>query len=148
MERYIEFALNHYILVLALAVVTFLLVQEFFDAVLKKYEAITPLLAVAKMNDGQAFVVDVREAKDFNKGHIQDAMNIPLAKLGEELPKLESYKKMPVMVVCHTGAISGSAGNQLAKAGFEQVHVITGGMQAWEEDYKLPIKRSGKGKTK
>jgi 3-mercaptopyruvate sulfurtransferase SseA len=36
----------------------------------------------------------------------------------------------------------------LTKAGFEQVFVITGGMQAWESDYKLPIKVTSKQKTK
>ncbi|TAL52462.1 MAG: rhodanese-like domain-containing protein [Methylovulum sp.] len=148
MDRYIEFILNHYILSLALAVVTYLLIQEFFDTAFKKFGAISPLLAVAKMNDGNTVVIDVREPPEFIVNHIESAVNIPLGKLPEELSKLEQHKKDPVLIACQTGTRSASAGKILAKAGFEHVFVITGGMQAWENDYKLPIKKSSKNKTK
>lgn len=144
MDRIIEFALNHYILSLALIIVTYLLIQDFFDTALKKYKAVSPLLAVSKMNDDSTVIIDVRESAEFAGGHIENAVNMPLSKLTEELPKLAQHKKTPVLVACQTGTRASSAGNALAKAGFEHVFVITGGMQAWVEDYKLPIKKSGK----
>jgi len=148
MDRYIEFILNHYILSLALAVVTYLLIQEFLDTAFKKFSAVSPLLAVAKMNDSQTVVIDVREPPEFVTNHIESALNIPLGKLPEELSKLEQHKKNPVLIACQTGTRSAAAAKILTKAGFDQVFVITGGMQAWENDYKLPIKISGKNKTK
>lgn len=148
MDRYIEFILNHYILSLALAVVTYLLIQEFFDTAFKKFSAISPLLAVAKMNDSETVVIDVREPPEFIHNHIETAVNIPLGKLADELSKLEKYRKKPILIACQTGTRSASAGKILTKAGFEQIFVITGGMQAWENDYKLPIKISSKNKTK
>ncbi|CAA9891271.1 Rhodanese domain-containing protein [Candidatus Methylobacter favarea] len=144
MDRYLEFILNHYILSLALAVVTYLLLQELFDLAFKKFGSVSPLLAVAKMNDGNATIIDVREPQEFTQSHIENAVNIPLSKLPEQLSKLEAHKKEPVLIVCQNGARSSSAGKLLTKAGFEQVFVITGGLQAWENDYKLPLKVSGK----
>jgi len=147
MDRYLEFILNHYILSLALAVVTYLLIQELFDTAFKKFRAISPLLAVAKMNDSDTIVVDVREPEEFLKGHIENSINTPLGNLPAHLSKLEAHKNKPVLIACQTGTRSLSAGKILTKAGFEQVFVITGGMQAWENDYKLPIKSAGKNKN-
>lgn len=140
MDRYLEFILNHYVLSLSLAVVTYLLIQEFFDTAFKRFSAISPLLAVAKMNDDDTLVVDVREPDEFLKGHIENAISAPLGNLSTHMPKFEAYKNKPVLIVCQTSTRSASAGKQFTKAGFQQVFVITGGMRAWEEDYKLPIK--------
>jgi rhodanese-related sulfurtransferase len=144
MDRYIEFILNHYILALALAVVTYLLIQEFIDTAFKKFSSISPLLAVAKMNQEDTVVIDVREPPEFVESHIENALNTPLGKLPEQLEKWATHKKTPVLIACQTGTRSASAGKILAKAGFEQVFVITGGMAAWENDYKLPVKISNK----
>jgi rhodanese-related sulfurtransferase len=148
MDRYLDFILNHYILSLALAVVTYLLIQELFDAALKKFDSVSPLLAVAKMNDSETLVIDVRELNEYILGHIDPSLNMPLGKLIEELPKIADHKNKPVLISCQTGTRSASAAKLLTKAGFEQVFVITGGMQAWENDYKLPVKITSKQKTK
>jgi len=148
MDRYLEFILNHYIFSLALAVVTYLLIQELFDAALKKHGSISPMLAVAKMNDSDTLVIDVRDPHEFILGHIEQAVNMPLGKLTEDLAKIADHKNKPVLISCQTGTRSASAGKILTKAGFEQVFVITGGMQAWENDYKLPIKVTSKHKAK
>ncbi|MGZ8162370.1 MAG: rhodanese-like domain-containing protein [Methylobacter sp.] len=146
MDRYLEFILNHYVLSLALAVVTYLLIQELFDTAFKKFGSVSPLLAVAKMNDGNTTIIDVREPQEFVQSHIETAVNIPLSRLPEQLSKLEAHKKDPVLIVCQNGTRSSSAGKLLTKTGFEQVFVITGGLQAWEHDYKLPVKVTAKKK--
>ncbi|MFA6052341.1 MAG: rhodanese-like domain-containing protein [Methylobacter sp.] len=142
MDRYLEFILNHYILSLAFAVVTFLLIQELIDTAFKKFGSVSPLLAVAKMNDSTTTVIDVREPPEFVQSHIENAINTPLSKLPEHLSKLEAHKKDTILIACQNGTRSASAGKILTKAGFEQVFVITGGMQSWENDYKLPVKIS------
>jgi rhodanese-related sulfurtransferase len=144
MDRYIEFILNHYILVLALAVVAYLLIQEIFDSTFNKSRGISPLLAVAKMNQADTLIIDVREPPDFVVSHIEQAINTPLSKLPELLPTLTENKNKPVLIICQNGTRSASASKLLTKAGFEQIFVITGGMSAWENDYKLPIKISNK----
>lgn len=146
MDRYIEFILNHYMLALALAVVTYLLIQEIFDSAFNKSTAVSPLLAVAKMNNSDTVIIDVREPPEFVVSHIEQATNIALSKLPEVLPTLSEQKTKPLLVICQNGTRSASAAKLLTKAGFEQVFVVTGGMTAWENDYKLPVKMSGKNK--
>lgn len=141
MDRYIEFALNHYLLVLAFIVVTYLLIQEFFDSAFKKFGNISPMTAVTKMNDGSiTAVIDVREYDEYNKGHIEGAVNVPLSKIKEQISSLDAYKNKQLLIVCQDGSRSASAGKIITKAGFRDVFVITGGMQSWQEDYKYPIK--------
>lgn len=144
MERFIEFLINHYLLTLAVVVVTYMLIQDLFDTAFKKHNSVSPLMAVAKMNDSQTVVIDVRDPAEFATAHIENAINLPLDKLPNELAKIEGRKTDPVLIACQSGARAASAAKILTKAGFEQVFVISGGMESWETDYKLPIKKSRK----
>lgn len=146
MDQYIEFVTNHYLLSFSLVCVIFLLIQDLLSNSFNSYESISPLIAVTKMNGDDTTIIDVRDASEFLKSHIEDAVNIPLSKLEEQLPSLEKHKKQPLIVVCQTGARSVSACKTLSKAGFEQVFNMLGGMQSWE-DNKLPIKNSSKNKN-
>lgn len=143
MDQYIEFITNHYLLAFALVCVIFLLIQDLISNSFNSFEAISPLIAVTKMNDDKTVIIDVREANEFVKSHIENAINIPLDGIEGKLPSLEKYKTSPLVVVCQTGARSVPACKTLAKAGFDQLFTMTGGMQSWEEN-KLPIKKSSK----
>lgn len=147
MERIIEFAFNHYVYVLALAVVTYLLIQELMDALFNKFGTLSPLLAVTKMNDSNTVIIDVREPNDYLKGHIAGAISKPLSLLTEQLTALDKYKNDTIILACQNGTRSASAGKILTKAGFKNVLVITGGMDAWQDEYKLPIKIAHKNKS-
>jgi len=139
MEQYIEFLTNHYLLSFSWICVFFLLVQDLIANSFNRFESVSPLIAVTKMNDERTVILDVREMAEFNKSHIENAINVPLGKLEEKLPTLEKYKSNPIIVTCQTGARSVPACKTLGKAGFSQVINMTGGMQSWE-DNKLPIK--------
>lgn len=145
MDQYIEFATNHYLLSFSLICVIFLLIQDLLSNSFNKYESISALIAVTKMNSDDVVVLDVREQHEFIKSHIENAISIPLGKVEEQIDSLEKHKKHPIIVTCQTGARSVSACKTLTKAGFEQVYNMTGGMQSWE-DNKLPIKISSKNK--
>lgn len=143
MDQYIEFATNHYLLAFSLVCVIFLLIQDLFANSFNKYESISPLIAVTKMNSDDVVVLDVRESNEFIKSHIENAINIPLSKVEEQIGSLEKHKNHPMIVTCQTGARSVAACKTLTKSGFENVFNMTGGMQSWE-DNKLPIKVSSK----
>lgn len=143
MDQYIEFISNHYLLSLALIVVTYLLIQDFAESTFNNYKGLSPLMAVTKMNMSNTVIVDVREPHEFIKGHIEDAINVPLGKFSEKVDTLTQYKKQPVIVVCQSGSRSVPACKTLTKADFEQVFNITGGMQSWE-DSKLPVNITSK----
>ena len=139
MDQYIEFISNHYLLSLALIVVSYMLIQDLAESTFNKYQGLSPLLAVTKMNSANTTIVDVRDPHEFIKGHIEDAINVPLGKFSDKLDTLNKYKNNPIIVVCQSGSRSVPACKTLTKADFEQVFNITGGMQSWE-DNKLPIK--------
>ena len=141
MDRYIEFVTNHWLLFIALMVVTFLLLQELFESALRKFEMISPILVVAKMNNEDPVILDVREANEFKTGHIEGAINTPLSNFDKELEKLSKFKNKALIVVCQTGTRSTTACKKLTSLGFERVFSMIGGMQAWEES-KYPITKS------
>ena len=139
MDQYIEFVTNHYMLAFSLVCVIFLLIQDLLSNSFNKYQNISPLVAVTKMNVEDIVVIDVRDATEYQKSHIENAINLPLGSLEEKLNSLDKYRKQTLLVNCQTGARSVSACKLLTKAGFDKVYNLLGGIQSWE-DYKLPIK--------
>ena len=71
-------------------------------------------------------LIDVRTPGEFRRGHIKNAKNIPLNKIGNFTPIAD--KK--TYVICHSGARSKLAAKKLKKRGFDVVNV-KGGMHAW-----------------
>ncbi len=75
-------------------------------------------------------VLDVRSIKEWEAGHIQGAVNIPLPELQQrivEIPDGELY------VICGSGYRSSIACSLLQRAGHRDVKNITGGWTAWSE---------------
>jgi rhodanese-related sulfurtransferase len=140
MEQLIEFAMNHWVLVLAFTVVTGVLI---FNLSLGDKNALEPTAATILINNKDAVVVDVRPASDFNKGHIINAINIPSNGFTSQMAVLNKHKDKPIIVSCRSGAQSSSACQQLKKAGFEEVFNLKGGILAWQSA-NLPITRKKK----
>lgn len=70
-----------------------------------------------------AFLVDVRSAGEFASGSVKGAVNIPLDKIGSQLPKFKGKKN--IVVFCRSGNRSGQAKSILEQQGFQ--NVINGG---------------------
>ncbi|WP_456378492.1 rhodanese-like domain-containing protein [Thiolapillus sp.] len=139
MEQLAEFITNHLLLVITfLGLAGALTWNIFFDPVNKA--AVDPLQSTILINHDDAVIVDVRSIADFNKGHIVNAVNIPLNSLAKQLQQLEKYKDKPIIVACRSGSRSGMACKTLMKNGFKDVHNLRGGMMAWESA-GLPVKR-------
>jgi rhodanese-related sulfurtransferase len=96
---------------------------------------------VDMVNREDALVLDVRDKKDFEAGHIVDAVNIPYASLESRLAELKDFKDKPVVVACKMGQHSGAAGTLLRKNGFEVVRRLTGGVAEWRNQ-NLPVVKS------
>ncbi|MGD9661326.1 MAG: rhodanese-like domain-containing protein [Porticoccaceae bacterium] len=86
--------------------------------------------ATRLINAEQAVLVDLREAKDFNEGHIAGAIHIPVAKLGGRVSELEKYKDKIIILADKIGQHAGAGGKTLGKAGF-QVRRLQGGVGEW-----------------
>jgi len=140
-DQFFEFVTNHHFLFIGLAIVSFLLLQEIISGMFRKFQSTSPVGAIALLNDEEAAVVDVSEPFDYNKGHIIDAINIPMAKFDELKDKLKPFEGRTLIIACPSGNRSTQAGKKLVALGFEKVFVLQGGMQAWLED-NLPIEKT------
>jgi rhodanese-related sulfurtransferase len=99
---------------------------------------VSPTEAVMLINRESALVLDVREENEFASGHIPEARNIPLSKLGERAAELRKYQQKTVLVNCQGGVRSAKACVELKKAGLTKLYNLRGGLNAWNEA-KLPI---------
>lgn len=73
---------------------------------------------------GEAFILDVREPKEYEKGHIEGAVNIPLNELRDRLNELPRDKE--IWTCCFVGQRSYFANRMLTQNGFK-VRNISGG---------------------
>lgn len=135
MAQFVEFLGNHLFLA-GLWIVLVLAVFLQFKS--RASKSVGPQQAVMLINRSDAVVVDVRDKKEFESGHIVDAINIPLAKLDQRITELEKHKDKPVVVVCKMGQHSSEACNKLLSAGYEKVVKLGGGITEWKAQ-SLPL---------
>ena len=99
-----------------------------------------PMLKVSELREMLAepeppLVLDVRTALEFDGelGHIEGAVNIPLDELPSNMEKLNGHQRRSIAIVCHTDRRSSKAARLLAQNNFTGVHVVRGGMTAWNQ---------------
>jgi len=97
----------------------------------KAGSALSPHQATLLVNRQDGVILDIRDKKTFDAGHIVDAVNIPFTKLGERATELEKYRDKPLVVVCQLGQQSGEAVKLLEEKGFSNVSRMHGGMTEW-----------------
>jgi len=102
--------------------------------------SVSTLEATQLINRQDALILDVRNAEEFQKGHILNARNIPLAQLDARASDIARYKEKPVIVACESGSRSGAAAAALRKQGFTQVFNLNGGTAAWQQA-GLPVEK-------
>lgn len=129
MAQFLEFIGNH-LLLSSLWLVAFAAIVFYHQRTGSK--GVGPQQAVMLINRSDAIVVDVRDKKEFESGHIVDAINIPLAKMDQRVSELKKHKGKPVVVVCKLGQHSGEAAGKIQAAGHEQVFKLSGGVTEWK----------------
>ncbi|MFT4174449.1 MAG: rhodanese-like domain-containing protein [Rhodocyclaceae bacterium] len=92
---------------------------------------VAPTQAVTLINRNDAVIVDVREQKEFEAGHLPNARHIPAGELAERTGELARFKNRPIVVVCQSGTRANGAVSTLRKAGYEQAFTLDGGVAAW-----------------
>jgi rhodanese-related sulfurtransferase len=115
-----------WILIGALVLIIAFGVYRFFKA-----RKIMTTLSEDKFREGyrKAQLIDVREPKEFDGGHILGARNIPLSQMKNRL--IEIRKDKPVYLYCQSGARSARAAMMLHKKGYEDLNMLEGGFKKW-----------------
>jgi rhodanese-related sulfurtransferase len=88
--------------------------------------------------DGLA-VIDVREPVEWQYGHIEGAIHIPLGELTERLADVPAGQ---TLVVCKVGGRSAQATMWLAQQGRDVVN-LDGGMLDWEAAGRAMVSETG-----
>ncbi|MEM9588444.1 MAG: rhodanese-like domain-containing protein, partial [Planctomycetota bacterium] len=78
---------------------------------------------------GDPLIVDVRKEAEWNDGHIDGSLNVPLHRLVSRLDELPRDQAM--IVHCQGGYRSAIAISVLQGAGFADTYDLVGGYKAW-----------------
>ncbi len=84
-------------------------------------------------------LIDVREPWEVALCRIDGALPIPLGDVERRAGELPRDRAL--VTVCHHGGRSQHAAMLLARAGFAQVHNMTGGVDAWALEVDPTMKR-------
>jgi len=76
------------------------------------------------------YLIDTRDAEQFNKAHIPGAVNIDWRQVLGRRAELPSDKM--VLVYCNAGTLSAQAGLALRVAGLDNVRILQGGFSEWK----------------
>jgi rhodanese-related sulfurtransferase len=96
--------------------------------------------AVRLINREKAVLIDVSDPAEYAAAHAAGARSVPLATL-EASGDLPKNKTLPVVLLCSSGARASRAAGMLKKLGFENTHVLGGGLPAWR-DANMPIEKT------
>lgn len=77
----------------------------------------------------KAQLIDVRETKEFESGHILGARNIPFSQLRQRYKEIRP--DLPVYLYCQNMARSSRAALFLKKKGYNQLYQLQGGFKTW-----------------
>lgn len=77
-------------------------------------------------------VIDVRTPGEFETAHIAGSYNVPLDMLREHRDEIVQHLDQEVVLVCRSGQRATQAEATLREAGLCNVHILDGGITAWE----------------
>ena len=117
-----------------------MLLWSMFGNRIRGIKEINCIEAMQLINHKNALVLDVRESKEFDSGHVLNSKLVPLGSLRERIGELERFRDRPIVVICRSGNRSNMACALLGKQGFSQAYNLAGGVLAWQKA-NLPLAR-------
>jgi rhodanese-related sulfurtransferase len=106
---------------------------------MESLQPLSPAELARRRAGGESFVLlDVREPFEWEIGHLQGALHVPLGELTRRVGELDPAA--PTVCICHHGQRSARAAAWLASQGFERVYNLSGGVERWslEVDPNMP----------
>ena len=82
-------------------------------------------------NSADITIIDTRAKASYEKKHIPNAINIPLAELREKSSILDKDKL--TIVYCNKGVTGNASQNVLRNEGFREVYNLSGGNKNYQE---------------
>ena len=86
------------------------------------------------VDNSQALLIDVRTYEEYEKGHIEEAINVPLDTISEATIKAVTIDQLDnIIVYCESGERSKEAAIKILELGYTNVYDL-GSMDNWETD--------------
>ncbi|MFN3528964.1 MAG: rhodanese-like domain-containing protein [Bacteroidia bacterium] len=73
------------------------------------------------LQNPQATILDVRSPMEYQSGHIEGAVNIPVDEIAHRTDELKALTP-PFILYCRSGARSSMAAQYMMQAGFSEVY--------------------------
>ena len=135
MDKFVLFLTDNYLAVLLLF---FLLLALMVYESRKGGKKIDASEATRIINKENAFVVDLRTPVEFNSGTIAGAINLQPDNVDKDNSLFKANERDYIILVCKLGSSSNSVGGRLIKQGFQNVNILSGGIQGWVQS-GLPL---------
>ena len=101
---------------------------------------------IFKTQKDNYIILDVRTKEEFDSGHLDSAVLIPVDDLGARYGEI--IKNKPVIIYCKSGIRSAKAAVILVNNGFSTVYDMTGGIDAWKsKGYPVIVENTASGTT-
>lgn len=105
----------------------------YLTTIAQDFNSITVQAVKARLDAGETtFILDVREASEFEAGHIAGAFNIPIRTIARNTDKLPAKNAM-IVVVCRSGMRAAYVTMTLIMLGYTNVKDMAFGMREWEQ---------------
>lgn len=111
-------------------------------------EEITPRDAAKLVASGQAIILDVRTAPEWDLVHIPGSVHVPLDALEARHDEIEPAPAQEVLVLCHHGRRSLAAAlalRNLGRADLRTARSIFGGIELWSREADPAVPRYERG---
>lgn len=91
---------------------------------------ITSEEAKEEMNNNDVIILDVRTEEEYNSGHIENSVLIPIDDLEYKEEEVLTNKEQKILVYCRSGNRSKKAADLLVEMGYTNVYNF-GGIKDW-----------------
>ena len=108
------------------------------EQVKARVEQIDPEQARREIEEGDAFLIDTRDAIEHQEAHIEGAELIPPHQVSERIEEVVPDHSARVILYCASGNRSARAADELGGLGYENAASVAGGIKAWEAQ-GLPV---------
>ena len=89
--------------------------------------------ALARMNDGVTYLIDVRSEREYESGHVPGSLNVPGGQAVQRADDFVAVRNAQIIFISNESARAVMAAYWYRQMGFSNVSVLQDGLRAWSE---------------
>lgn len=100
------------------------------NGIQSEYKKISAEEAKKIIDSEEVIILDVRSLDEYNEGHIENAILIPVSEISDKADDMIPDKEVKILVYCRSGNRSAVASKTLVGMGYTNVYDF-GGINSW-----------------